>query len=49
MLVAVRLATNYKKMNEDVALQPLNCQNTLVALLLINLKLAWSYIFTVKV
>jgi hypothetical protein len=41
--VAVRLATNYEKL-ADVVLLPFYCQNTLVTLLLINFKLAWSYI-----
>jgi membrane-associated phospholipid phosphatase len=33
----------------DMALLPFYCQNTLVALLLINFKLAWSYIFKMKI
>jgi hypothetical protein len=33
----------------DVALLPFYCQNTLVALLLINFKLAWSYILKLKI
>ena len=45
MSVAVRLATNYEKKLADLALLPFYCQNTLVALLLKNFKLAWSYIF----
>ncbi len=32
----------------DVALLPFYCQNTLVVLLLINFKLAWSYILKLK-
>ena len=33
----------------DVAMLPFYCQNTLVALLLINFKLAWSYIFKMRI
>jgi hypothetical protein len=33
----------------DLALLPFYCQNTLVALLLINLKLAWSYVFKLRI